>query len=119
GREPSRRATSRLTGSLALRLPAPGPRFTLRRPPRGPVSPQVPGEEPGGGVRGVLRDAGVSAHVGVQGLLLGAEGVEQVQQRLPVVALVVPLQEDVQRDGDPAGLLDDHAGYEAPGEETG
>jgi hypothetical protein len=31
-----------------------------------------------------LRDAGVPAHIGVQRLLLGAEGVEQVQGHLPV-----------------------------------
>ena len=37
------------------------------------------------------------AHVGVQRLLRRAEGVEQVQGQLPVVALVVPLQQDEQR----------------------
>lgn len=37
--------------------------------------------------------------------------------RLPVVAAVVPLEEDVHRDGDPAGLLDDDARDEAPREQ--
>ena len=53
----------------------------------------MPGEEPGTGVDLELRDAGVPAEIGVQRLLLGAEGVEQVQGRLPVVPFVVPLQQ--------------------------
>jgi hypothetical protein len=56
---------------------------------------QVLGEEAGPVVHLELRYAGVAAHIGVQRLLLGAEGVEQVQGRLPVVALVVPLQQDL------------------------
>lgn len=51
----------------------------------------MPDEEPGRVVPRELRDAGVPAHVGVQRLLLGAEGVEQVQCQLPVVSFVVPL----------------------------
>ena len=39
---------------------------------------QMPGEEPGRGVHLEPRDAGVPAQIGVQRLLLGAEGVEQV-----------------------------------------
>ncbi len=63
--------------------------------PDGPASLQVPGEEPVRLLPGVLRDAGMPAHIGVQRLLLGAEGVEQVQGHLPVVSFVVPLQQDV------------------------
>ena len=44
---------------------------------------------------------------------------EEVKRGLPVVPLVVPLQQDVQWDGDPAGFLDDDAGHVAPGEEAG
>src|SRR5680860_993251 len=79
----------------------------------------MPGEEPGRVVPRELRDAGVPAHVGVQRLLLGAEGVEQVQCQLPVVSFVVPLQQDVQRNRDLTGLVDRGAGHETPGEETG
>src|SRR5213080_3703720 len=87
--------------------------------PDGPASLQVSGEELGRGVPRELRDAGVPTHIGVQRLLLGAEGVEQVQGRLPVVPFVVPLQQDVQRNGDLAGLLECGARHETPGEETG
>jgi hypothetical protein len=45
----------------------------------------VPREEPGPVIHLELRDADVPAQIGVQRLLLGAEGVEQVQGRLPVV----------------------------------
>ncbi len=55
--------------------------------------------------------------MGMQGLLLGAEGVEQVQGRLPVVSFVVPLQQHVQRNGDPAGLREHGARHETPGEQ--
>ena len=50
------------------------------------ASLQVPGEEPVPVVPLERRDAGMAAHVGVQRLLLGAEGVEQVQGQLPVEA---------------------------------
>ncbi|MFV0434668.1 MAG: homocysteine S-methyltransferase family protein [Leucobacter sp.] len=76
------------------------------------------GEERGHVVSGVLRNPAVPARAGVQGLLLRAEGVEQVQRVLPVVVLVVPLQQHVQRNGDPARLLRDAAGDEAPGEQV-
>ena len=79
----------------------------------------MPGEEPVPLVPLELRDAGVSAHVGVQRLFLGAEGVEQVQGPLPVVAFVVPLQQDLQRNGDLPGLLEHGAGHETPGEQQG
>lgn len=52
---------------------------------------------------GVLAD-GVPAQMGVQRLLLGAEGVEQVQGRLPFHPYVVPLQQQLQRNGDLPGL---------------
>src|SRR6266498_1722900 len=85
--------------------------------PDGPASLQVPGEEPGPVVSLELRDAGVPAQIGVQRLLRGAEGVEQVQGRLPVVPFVVPLQQDQQRNGDLPGLLEQGAGHETPGEQ--
>lgn len=44
----------------------------------------MPGEELGRGFPRELRDAGVLAQIGVQRLLLGAEGVEQVQGLLLV-----------------------------------
>ena len=75
-------------------------------------------EEPTGIFRGEVWNASVSAHVCLERLLLGSEGIEQVKSHLPVVAVVVPLQEDVQRDGDSSRILDDAAGDEAAGEET-
>jgi hypothetical protein len=59
----------------------------------------------------------VPAHIGVQLLLLGTEGVEQVQGHLPVVSFVIPLQQDLQRNGDPPGLLEHRAGHKTPGEQ--
>ena len=38
---------------------------------------------------------------------------------LAIVALVVPLQQDVQRNHDAAGLVEHHTGHEAPSEEPG
>lgn len=76
-------------------------------------------------VSGVRRVAGpqpppaVPAQVGVQCLLPGAEGVEQVQGPLPGIPLVVPLEQEQQRNGDPPGLLALGAGHEAPGEAAG
>lgn len=64
----------------------------------------MPGEEPACVVPLEARDAGVSAHVGVQGLLGRAEDVEQVEGHLAVVAFVVPLEEHQQRDGDLPGF---------------
>lgn len=55
----------------------------------------------------------------MQRLLPGAESVEQVQGRLSVVPFVVPLQQDVQRNGDLAGLLEHGARDETPGEQNG
>lgn len=45
--------------------------------------------------------------------------VEQLRGRLPVVAFVVPLQQHMQRDGDPASLLGHRARHETPGEQAG
>ena len=61
----------------------------------------------------------MATHVGVQRLLLGPEGVEQLQRTLPLVSLVVPLQQDVQRNGDAPGLVERDGGYETPREEAG
>ncbi len=63
----------------------------------------MPCEELGRGVPRELRNAGVTAHIGVQGLLLGTEGVKQVQGRLPVGTFVVLLQQDMQRNSDLPG----------------
>ncbi len=81
--------------------------------------PRCRGEEPVPGFALELRDAGVPAHIGVQRLLLGAEGVEQIQGQLPVVSFVVPLQQDLQRNSDLPGLLEHGAGHETPGEQNG
>lgn len=43
-------------------------------------------------------------------VFLRSEGVEQLQRHLPVVSLVVPLQQHVQRDGDLPGFGDYRAG---------
>ena len=69
----------------------------------------MPREKPRPVVHLELRDAGVPAHICVQRLLLGAEGVEQVQGQLPVVSFVIPLQQDLQRNGDLPGLLEQSA----------
>lgn len=80
---------------------------------------QMPGEEAGRVLPRELRHAGVAAHVGLQSLLVRAEGVEQVQRLLPVVRLVVPLQQHVQRDRDPTGFAEHGARHETAGEQTG
>jgi ATP-binding cassette subfamily B protein len=80
---------------------------------------QMPGDESGRVVRLEPRDAGVPAQIGVQRLLLGPEGVEQVQGRLPFHPFVVPLQQELHRNGDLPGLLDQGAWHETPGEENG
>ena len=77
------------------------------------------GEESGRVMPRELRNTGVPAHVGLQRLLCGGEGVEQVQCQLPVVSFVVPLQQDVQRNRDLTGLVEHGTGHEAPGEEAG
>src|SRR4051794_28253389 len=87
--------------------------------PDDPTSRQVPDEEARRGVPCGLRDAGVPAHVGVERLLLRPEGVEQLQGRLPVVSLVIPLQQDIQRNRDLSGLVERGVGNEAAGEEYG
>jgi hypothetical protein len=43
----------------------------------------------------------VPTHVGDERLLARGERVEQVERRLTVVALVVPLQKNMDRDADP------------------
>lgn len=66
---------------------------------------------------GVRRDARVPAHVRLQRLLIRPKSIEQFQRGLPVVASIVPLEQDMHRDGDPMCFLDDGAGHEAAGEE--
>jgi hypothetical protein len=48
----------------------------------------------------------VPAHIGVQRLLRGAEGVEQVKRHLPVVPFVVPLRRSGRALGGPGRVLD-------------
>jgi hypothetical protein len=61
----------------------------------------------------------VPTHVRHERLLLGAKGIEEVQGRLAVVALVVPLEENVERDGDLTRVLEGCAGDETSCEEAG
>src|SRR5690348_14671171 len=82
-------------------------------------SVQVSGEEPVPGVPLELRNPGMASHVGVQRLLLGTEGVEQIEGHLPVVSFVVPLQQDLQRNGDLPRLVENGAGHVTPGEQNG
>ena len=46
------------------------------------------------------------ARVGVQRLFLRAEGIEQRESRLAVDVLVVPREQELDRDGDPSRRLD-------------
>src|SRR6195952_5954090 len=80
---------------------------------------QVPGKEPGPLVHLELRDAGVTAHIGAQRLLPRAERVEEVQGGLSVVGFVVPLQQDLKRNGDLPGFVEHASGQEASREEAG
>jgi hypothetical protein len=63
--------------------------------------------------------AGVPAQIAVQRLLLGTEGVEEVQDRLPFDPFVVPLQQELQPNGDLPGRLAQGAGHETLTEESG
>jgi hypothetical protein len=83
------------------------------------TSLQVPGEEPSRAVHLEPRCTAVPTQVGVQRLLLGAERVEQIQDRLPFHPFVVPLHEELQRNGDLPGLLAQGVGHEGLGEEGG
>jgi hypothetical protein len=56
--------------------------------------------------------------MGVQRLLPGAEGVEQVQGRLPFHPFVVSLQQELQRNGDLPGRLEQGVGHETPPKKT-
>lgn len=84
-----------------------------------PLSHQVPDEDPGRVFLRELRDTAVTTHVGLQGFLLGAECIEQIQGQLPVVPFVVPPQQDMQRNCELAGLIKHRPGHEAPGEKAG
>jgi hypothetical protein len=55
----------------------------------------------------VPADAAVVAGIGVQRLLGRAERVEEVERGLPADVLVVPWQQELDRDGDPAAGLDE------------
>jgi hypothetical protein len=63
--------------------------------------------------------AGVPAQIAVQRLLLGTEGIEQVQDRLPFDPFVVSLQQELQPNGDLPGRLAQGAGHETLTEESG
>jgi hypothetical protein len=73
----------------------------------------MPDGESGRVVSCVLRDAGVSAHVGLQRLLLGAEGVEPVVQAAGRF-LRRPLQQDVQRNRHLTGSSNMERGTKPP-----
>jgi hypothetical protein len=49
--------------------------------------------------------ARVAAGVGMQGLLAAGEGVEQREARIARHQLVIPLQQELDRDGDPGRRL--------------
>src|SRR5690606_41088308 len=63
----------------------------------GVTSGQVPDEEAGRILPGLRRHAAMPGHARVERLLGGAECIEQIQCHLPVVAFVVPLEQDVER----------------------
>src|SRR5512142_915426 len=64
-------------------------------------------------------DAAMVAGVGVQRLLLGAEGVEQGERRPAVDVLVVPREQELDRDGDPSRRLDQRLVHDEPAAEDG
>jgi hypothetical protein len=82
------------------------------------VSREVPDEELCTCVDFEGGDASVPTKVGVQCLLWGTKGIEQVERGLPVVAFVVPLQQHLQRDGQVASLVQSRPGHETSGEEV-
>src|SRR4051794_32271013 len=65
-------------------------------------------EEGDGAVYFEAGDFLVGAGVGVEALLFGGEGVEQCQARLAGDVLVVPLEGELDRDGDLAGEAGQH-----------
>jgi cytochrome b len=78
---------------------------------------QVSGEKSARFLACVLRDASVTTHIRVEGLVARAERVEQQQSHDPVVAFVVPLEQQVYGDHHVTCLFEDGAGYVAAGEE--
>src|SRR5262245_60762085 len=54
------------------------------------------------------------ARVGVQRLFLGREGVEQRESGLAIHVLVVPWEQELDRDGDPSGRLDQGLLHDKP-----
>src|SRR3954454_6058809 len=61
----------------------------------------------------------VIAWVGVQRLFLRGEGVEQPESGLAVDVLVVPREQELDRDGDPSRRLDQRLVREEPATEDG
>jgi hypothetical protein len=59
-------------------------------------------------------DGAMVARVGVQRLFLGGEGVEQRESGLAVDVLVVPREQELDRDGDPPRRLDQRLVHEKP-----
>src|SRR3954465_1743121 len=59
-------------------------------------------------------DAAMVARVGVQRLFLRGEGVEQRQSGLAVDVLVVPREQELDRNGDPSRRLDQRLVHENP-----
>lgn len=64
-------------------------------------------------------DACVASHIGDEGLFCRPECVEQLEGHRSVIPLVVPLEEDVQRDRDLTRLLHRRSRYVAAGEKSG
>ena len=79
----------------------------------------MPDEETNGIFARERRDTGVASHVRIERLLLRPECVEQVKGHLPVVILVIPLQEHMQRDRDLTRLLHDRLWHVAAREKSG
>jgi hypothetical protein len=64
---------------------------------------QVPDEEPARAVELEGRDVAMAAGVGVQRLLRRPEGIEQREAAVPLDVLVVPLEQELERNRHPRG----------------
>lgn len=62
-------------------------------------------------------NTGVTTHVCVQRLLLRSEGIEQFQRHFPVVVLIVPLQQNMQRDSHTTSLFNDRIRHKTASEQ--
>ncbi|MEV0971360.1 transposase [Microtetraspora glauca] len=89
----------------ALNAPIGNGSRSARRERQSLVSAQMPGEEPQRTVGLEGRHIPVLAGIGVQRLLSRGQGVEQCQGLLARHPLIVPLHQELHRDGDPGGAL--------------